>query len=275
MACAAFGTQTAGSIIRPAAYCGVVGYKPSFGMIARAGMKPLAGSFDTAGTLAPTVADAALLASVAAGRADLAAPQPADSWPVVGLLRTDWWDDAEPAQQAAIEALAHALAAAGARVVDLPAPGIPWANDRHSAAMAWEVARAFAWERAAAPHLFSPKFAEICDRGLRITPGEHAAIWADLERARVALRALFETCDVVLTPSAPGEAPRGLTATGAPTFNRIWSLLGGPCLALPCGYGAEGMPLGAQLAALPGQDALLLGTALRVEAVSVATSGLR
>jgi amidase len=273
MACAAFGTQTAGSIIRPAAYCGVVGYKPSFGMIPRAGMKPLAESFDTAGTLAPTVADAALLASVAAGRADIAAPQAPEAWPVIGLLRTDWWDEAEPAQHAALEALARALSAAGARVVDLPAPGIARANDRHSAAMAWEVARAFAWERAAAPQLFSPKFTEICDRGLRITPAEHAAIRADLARACVVLRALFEGCDVVLTPSAPGEAPRGLAATGAPTFNRIWSLLGGPCLSLPCGYGAEAMPLGAQLAALPGQDALLLGTALRVE--KVAAFGLR
>jgi Asp-tRNA(Asn)/Glu-tRNA(Gln) amidotransferase A subunit family amidase len=78
---------------------------------------------------------------------------------------------------------------------------------------------------------------------------------------------------VVLTPSAPGEAPRGLAATGAPTFNRIWSLLGGPCLSLPCGWGQEGMPLGAQLAALPGQDAFLLGTALRVERVMAAALG--
>jgi Asp-tRNA(Asn)/Glu-tRNA(Gln) amidotransferase A subunit family amidase len=273
MACAAFGTQTAGSIVRPAAYCGVVGYKPSFGTIPRAGMKPLAESFDTAGTLAATVADAALLASVAAGRADIAAPQAPEAWPVIGLLRTDWWDEAEPAQQAALDSLARALAAAGARVVTLPAPGIAWVNERHGAAMAWEVARAFAWERAAAPHLFSAKFAEICARGLRIAPAEHAAIRADLAGACIVLRALFERCDVVLTPSAQGEAPRGLAATGAPTFNRIWSLLGGPCLSLPCGWGQEGMPLGAQLAALPGQDALLLGTALRVERVMAAALG--
>lgn len=273
MACAAFGTQTAGSIIRPAAYCGVVGYKPSFGIIPRAGMKPLAESFDTAGALAPIVADAALLASVAAGRSDIAAPQAPEAWPIIGLLRTDWWDEAEPAQQAALETLARALSAAGTRVVDLPAPGIAWANERHSAAMAWEVARAFAWERVVAPHLFSAKFAEICDRGLRIAPPEHAAIRADLARACTVLRALFKHCDVVLTLSAPGEAPRGLAATGAPTFNRIWSLLGGPCLSLPCGWGKEGMPLGAQLAALPGQDAFLLGTALRVERV-VASAGL-
>lgn len=273
MACAAFGTQTAGSIIRPAAYCGVVGYKPSLGTIPRAGMKPLAESFDTAGTLAPSVADAALLAAVAAGRPDLGWPMATEAWPVIGLLRTDWWEEAEPAQQEAIEMLARALASAGARVVELPAPGIAWANERHSAAMAWEVARAFAWERAAAPQLFSAKFAEICGRGLAFSPAEHAAISADLARARAALRALFDRCDIVVTASAPGEAPQGLAATGAPTFNRIWSLLGGPCLSLPCGRGPNRMPLGAQLAASPGRDAALIGAALRVEAVAARAFG--
>lgn len=273
MACAAFGTQTAGSIIRPAAYCGVVGYKPSLGVISRAGMKPLAESFDTAGTLAPTVADAALLAGVAAARADIMVPARPESWPVIGMLRTDWWDEAEPAQQAAVESLARLLTEAGARVVDLPAPGIAWANARHSESMAWEVARAFAWERNEAATLFSAKFAEICARGLALAPAHHAAIRADLARARLALRALFDQCDIVLTPSAPGEAPLGLSATGAPTFNRIWSLLGGPCLSLPFGRGPHGMPLGVQLAALPDQDALLLGAALRVEAVVNAALG--
>jgi Asp-tRNA(Asn)/Glu-tRNA(Gln) amidotransferase A subunit family amidase len=267
-ACAAFGTQTAGSIIRPAAYCGVVGYKPSFGAISRAGMKPLAESFDTAGTLAPGVADAALLAGVAAGRPDLVAPEVPENWPVIGLLRTDWWDEAEPAQRVALEDLARALARAGARIVELPRPGIAWANERHSEAMAWEVARAFAWECAEASALFSPKFAEICARGLAITPHGHAAIRSDLQRGRSVLGALFDRCDLVLTPSAPGEAPLGLSATGSPVFNRIWSLLGGPCLSLPCGRGPNGMPLGAQLAAPPGQDAALLGAALRVEAVA-------
>jgi Asp-tRNA(Asn)/Glu-tRNA(Gln) amidotransferase A subunit family amidase len=267
MVTAAFGTQTAGSIIRPAAYCGVVGYKPSFGVISRAGMKPLAESFDTAGTLACTVADAALLAGVAAGRADLAAPAPPDAWPIIGLFRTDWWDEAEPAQQVAIEAVAAALRSEGARVVDLPAPGIQWVNARHSEAMAWEAARAFAWERTARPDGLSAKLAEILARGAAMTPQQFEAVWTDLSRARQALVALFERCDIVLTPPAPGQAPLGLKATGAPTFNRIWSLLGGPCVTVPCGRGPDGMPLGAQLAAAPGRDAALLGTAMRVESV--------
>lgn len=267
MVTAAFGTQTAGSIIRPAAYCGVVGYKPSFGVISRAGMKPLAESFDTAGTLACTVADAALLAGVAAGRADLAAPVAPHAWPVIGLFRTDWWDEAEPAQQAAIEAVAAALRSAGARVVELPAPGIPWVNARHSEAMAWEAARAFAWERNAHPDLLSAKLADILARGAAMTQRQCEAVWADLSRARKALAAPFERCDIVLTPPAPGQAPLGLTATGAPTFNRIWSLLGGPCVTVPCGRSPDGMPLGAQLAAAPGRDMALLGTAIRVEGV--------
>jgi Asp-tRNA(Asn)/Glu-tRNA(Gln) amidotransferase A subunit family amidase len=183
MVTAAFGTQTAGSIIRPAAYCGVVGYKPSFGAIPRAGMKPLSESFDTAGTLASTVADAALLAGVAAGRSDLAAPLAAEAWPTIGLFRSDWWDEAEPAQCAAIEAVADALARRGARVVDLPAPGIPWVNARHSEAMAWEASRAFAWERATQPERLSAKLAEILARGARgrlgrSHPGARAACGA-------------------------------------------------------------------------------------------------
>ncbi|WP_291296785.1 amidase [Elioraea sp.] len=267
MVTAAFGTQTAGSIIRPAAYCGVVGYKPSFGVISRAGMKPLAESFDTAGTLACTVADAALLAGVAAGRHDLAAPVAADAWPTIGLFRSDWWDEAEPAQRAAIEAVAEGLRSDGARVVDLAAPAIPWVNALHSEAMAWEAARAFAWERAAQPHALSPKLAEILTRGAAMTPARLEVVWSGLARARAKLSALFERCDIVLTPPAPGQAPLGLDGTGSPTFNRIWSLLGGPCLTLPCGRSPDGMPLGAQLVALPGRDASLLGMASRVEKI--------
>lgn len=265
MATAAFGTQTAGSIIRPAAYCGVVGYKPTFGVISRAGMKPLAESFDTAGTLACTVEDAALLAGVAAGRGDIACAAPATDWPTIGLLRTDWWEEAEHAQRAAIERTATLLREQGARVVELPEPGIPWANERHSEAMAWESARAFAWERAAAPERLSGKLAEILARGLDMTPARHEAVREDLARARAVLMALFEQCDIVLTLPAPGEAPLGLSSTGAPTFNRIWSLLGGPCVSLPCGTGPHGLPLGVQLAAPPWRDTYLLATAMRLE----------
>jgi Asp-tRNA(Asn)/Glu-tRNA(Gln) amidotransferase A subunit family amidase len=269
MAVAAFGTQTAGSIIRPAAYCGVVGFKPTFGTISRAGMKALAESFDCAGTFGRSVADAALLAAVAAGRP---APWPGSDGsasPVIGLCRTDWWDSAEPAQQAATEAAARALEASGLRVVDLPPLGIGWVNERQAQAIAWDTARAFAWERAAHPDLLSPKFQEICARGLALSVEEHAKVWQDLERARATVDGLFAQCDALLTPSAPGEAPLGLTATGQPVFNRLWSVCGGPCLSIPFGHGANGLPLGVQIVGPRGRDALVLEIGARLQARAI------
>jgi Asp-tRNA(Asn)/Glu-tRNA(Gln) amidotransferase A subunit family amidase len=268
MAAAAFGTQTAGSIIRPAAYCGVVGFKPSFGTISRAGMKPLAESFDCAGTFGRSVAEAALLAGATAGRPDLWTGPDASDAPVIGLCRTDWWDSAEPAQQRATEAAALRLEAAGLRLVDLPPLGLDWVNERQAQAIAWDTARAFAWERAAHPALLSPKFQEICARGLALAPAEHAQVWQDLRRARATVAALFAQCDVLVTPSAPGEAPLGLAATGPPTFNRLWSVFGGPCLSIPFGRGAHGMPLGVQLVAPQGRDAMVLRLGARLQALA-------
>jgi Asp-tRNA(Asn)/Glu-tRNA(Gln) amidotransferase A subunit family amidase len=263
MVVAAFGTQTAGSIIRPAAYCGVVGFKPSFGMIPRAGMKPLAESFDTAGTFGRRVQDAAALAAVAAARPDLLRDEMAR--PTLGICRTDWWAEAEPAQQAAVERAASRLAAAGWRVVELPQPDVALANERQGQAIAWETARAFAWERSWHAEKLSAKFREICARGMAMDAAEHARVWEELARVRAAVADLFSRCDVLLTPSAPGEAPLGLAATGAPTFNRLWSVFGGPCLSLPFGHGAHGMPLGVQLVGRRGEDALLLAAARAAE----------
>lgn len=265
MVVAAFGTQTAGSIIRPAAYCGVVGYKPSFGMIPRAGMKPLAESFDTAGTFGRSVRDAAMLAVVAAGRAELLRAE--EARPTLGLCHTDWWAEAEPAQQVAVERAASWLAAAGWRVVDLPPLGLDGVNERQSQAIAWETGRAFSWERAHHADLLSPKFREICARGMAMDAAEHARVWAELSRARAVVADLFGRCDILLTPSAPGEAPVGLAATGAPTFNRLWSVFGGPCLSLPFGTGANAMPLGVQFVGRRGEDALLLAAARAAERV--------
>ena len=271
MAAAALGTQTAGSMIRPAAYCGVVGFKPSFGMIPRAGLKPLAESFDTVGSFGRCVEDAALLAEVAAGLdAHLLPPDSAAPGFTIGLLRSDWEDEAEPAQRQALEDAAARLRRAGIPVRELPPPGIGWLNDRQGQAIAWETARAFAWEGMAHPELLSAKFREICARGMAMTAAEHRLVWLDIARARQAVSAMFEACDLVLTHSAPGEAPRGLDATGAPTFNRLWSVAGGPCLSLPFGHGPNLMPLGVQLAAARGQDGLLLAAARRAEAILAA-----
>ncbi len=267
MAMAAFGSQTAGSIIRPAAFCGVVGFKPSFGVISRAGMRPMADSFDCAGTFGRGVGEAALLASVAAARGDLWPGPDADEAPVIGLCRTDWWDEAEPAQQQATEDAARRLEAAGLRLMEVPPPGLGWVNDRQSQAIAWETARAFTWERMTHADQLSPKFREICARGLALTPMEHAQVWQDLQRARASVAAMFASCDVILTPSAPGEAPLGLAATGQPTFNRLWSVAGGPCLSVPFGRGRHGMPLGVQLVGPVGADALVLRLGARLQAL--------
>ena len=262
----ALGTQTAGSIIRPAAFCGVVGYKPSFGTISRSGVLSFAESLDTVGALSRSVADAALLASVAARRADLLVPDTPGPVPRVGVHRTADWELVSAGSQAAVTDVARRLARAGAAVSDAVLP--TWFAELPSAqatVMAFEAARAFAPELREHGARLSPTLRALLDKGGGLSPKEYLDALGLAQAGRQELAALFERHDLVLTPSAPGAAPPGLGATGDPVFNRTWTLLGTPCVQLPTGTSERGLPVGAQLVGRPGDDARVLAMAAWAE----------
>ena len=266
MAPLAFGTQTAGSVIRPAAYCGCIGYKPSFGLINRAGVKPLADSLDTIGVLAGTVEDAAFFAGVLSERTALRHLAALRETPRFGLYRTPMWDEAEPETAAALDAARQALERAGAAVAELAvAAEHHGLTEVQNTVMRFEAVRAFAHERILHSAELSPRFAQMLDEGLAIGAEEYDRALTRTVEARAGLDGFFGACDAVLVPAAPGEAPAGLGSTGDPIFNRMWTLLGVPCVTLPARWSENGLPTGVQLVGRIGDDARVMACAVFLE----------
>ena len=259
----AFGTQTAGSIVRPAAYCGVVGYKPTHGTLSLAGVKPLAPSLDTLGVLARTVQDAACFIGVLA-RTEFELASPAA--PRVGLCQTPHWDRASTDARQALADAARLLEQGGARLSELPWPAA-WdgLTQAQIELMGHEALAAFAPESRQQAQQFSPAFADFLAAARALRDGQAAAAYRLAEQARCALAAVFETVDVLLAPSAEGEAPAGLGATGNPLFNRMWTLLGVPCVHVPTGTGAQGLPVGVTVIGPRWGDARALAVAERLQ----------
>jgi Asp-tRNA(Asn)/Glu-tRNA(Gln) amidotransferase A subunit family amidase len=266
----AYGTQTAGSVLRPAAYCGVVGYKPTFGMINRHGMKLMSESLDTVGVIARSVADCALFARAVTGR-DLgdsdARPERA---PRIGICRSPAWDKALPETQALLPRIASALARAGAGVIDceLP-PGVAAVEAAHPIVMNNESGRALGWELANARDQISEGLRERLEFGLSQTEATVADAHAAFDRAQREFSACMEGLDALVTPSAPGQAPAGLEWTGDPAFNLIWTSLHVPCVTVPAGTGPDGLPLGIQIVTRIGEDRQVLAWAQWVAAAIV------
>ena len=263
----AFGTQTAGSVVRPAAYCGVVGYKPTFAFINRHGMKLMAESLDTVGVIARSVADCALLAGAVAGR-DLGDPDARpDRAPRIGICRSPAWDKALPETQALVPRVASALGRAGASVVEceLP-PDVAAVEAAHPIVMNSESARALGWELATAREQLSEGLRERLEFGLSQTERAVAEAHAMFERAQRAFPACMQDLDALVTPSAPGQAPAGLEWTGDPAFNLIWTSLHVPCVTVPAGTGPDGLPLGIQIVTRIGEDRQALAWAQWVAA---------
>jgi Asp-tRNA(Asn)/Glu-tRNA(Gln) amidotransferase A subunit family amidase len=265
-----YGTQTAGSIIRPAAYCGVVGYKPSFGMISRIGMKIMSDSLDTVGVLARSVADCALFAGAVSGR-DLGDPdRKADRAPRIGICRSPTWDQAQPETVALLGRIATAIGRAGAAVSERELPrAIAALTTAHPIVMNNESARALGWELAAARDQITEGLRERLDFGLARSEAELAEAYVVFAEAQAAFPAATEGLDVLVTPSAPGQAPEGLAWTGDPAFNFIWTSLHVPCVTVPAGEGPDGLPLGIQIVGRQGEDRAVLAWAQWVAAAIV------
>lgn len=258
----AFGTQTSGSTVRPASYCGVVGYKASPGILDRTGIKPLSGTLDIVGLMARDTRDCALFASAIARRGDLA-PLDAPSMPSkIGLFAHDF---AKAPSAVSIAVLERAASALG-RVETRNAPD--WWDSLGQAqadVFAWEASASLARERDCHWALLQPATHAFLERQNGITFERWSAGLASRDAALSDLDRLFGDCDILITQAAPGEAPVGLDATGPAAYNIRWTLLGAPSLSLPAGLGPSGMPVGIQVVARPGQDARLLACATAIE----------
>ncbi|HEY5900756.1 MAG TPA: amidase [Burkholderiales bacterium] len=257
----ALGTQTGGSVIRPAAYCGVYACKPSYGSISRIGLKFDAESLDTIGVFGRSVEDLALALEPLTAR-----PAPdfhsITTNPRVGLCRTPRWRDADEATQANLEAAARRLSNAGAQVFNFELPaGSDQLFDKHRVIMGYENARALAWEYFNHGDKLSASLKPRLDEGWRVTRAEYDAMREHSRRCRRALADSMRELDFLLTPSAPGEAPDSLASTGNPVFNRAWTLFGVPCVTIPHGKGPRGLPLGVQVVGAYDADTALLAWA--------------
>jgi amidase len=257
----ALGTQTAGSVIRPASYCGVLGFKPTFGSVATAGVKPVAPSLDTVGWFGRDVALLDRVRVALTGRRP--ALLPLDTAPRLALVRTARWDDASDDGRVAVEEAARLASAAGATVVDraLPEPFDRLAADQ-PVVMAYELARSCAWEWHCARDRLSTSLQDLIERGRATDPDAYDDVHARAALARATVDGeVFGDADALLTLSATGEAPEGLTSTGDPQFARLWTLLGLPTVSVPGLTGATGLPVGVQLVGRAGGDASLLAIA--------------
>lgn len=251
----AFGTQTAGSIIRPAAYCGVVGYKPTFGTIARLGMKVMSENLDTIGVMARSVADCALFAGAVAG-CDLGDPDVMPgAGPRIGLCPGPAGAEASPETMVLLEEAATRLSAAGASVVPRKLPDAFAALAvAQPLVMHAESARSMGWELAAHRAEISDMLREKLDWGMAQGPEALGAARMVMVQLQAAFDGVIEDVDILLTPSAPGEAPAGLDWTGDPVFNAPWTALHVPCVTVSAGTGPTGLPLGLQIVGAAGED---------------------
>jgi Asp-tRNA(Asn)/Glu-tRNA(Gln) amidotransferase A subunit family amidase len=262
----AIGTQTGGSVIRPAAYCGVVGFKPSFGLFPPAGMRINTETLDTVGIMARSVADIALFRA-AMMAIPYEAPEMPETPPQLGLCRGPHWDDARPEGRAVLDAAAARLAGAGAKLADTAFPPECATADKIQRILgAFEGLRNHMPEFWRHEALLSPRLREEkITLGRKLTLEEFRTACRAVDKARVAAREWAGGFDAILTLPAPGQAPRSLADTGSAVFNAPWTQFAMPCLTLPAGKGPDGLPVGIQLVSRRHDDARLLEVGLWVE----------
>jgi Asp-tRNA(Asn)/Glu-tRNA(Gln) amidotransferase A subunit family amidase len=260
----AFGTQTAGSVIRPAAFCGVTGFKPSYRLIPLIGVKDVAWHLDTAGLFGAGVADVALVAAAILQR-DLRVDCSTPAAPRIGLARTHLWHEASAAMQRAVETAARIAATAGAKVTDLTLPAtLEEAYAAQFTIQDYENLRALAFEYDCHREQIDARLRVQLDGAAAISADEYDAARRVASRGRQALADAMADFDVILTASAPGAAPHGFGSTGNPMFNRLWTLMGAPCINVP-GLHDGDLPLGIQIVGRFGRDRAALEAALFLE----------
>lgn len=270
----ALGSQTYGSTVRPAAYCGCVGLKPTFGRISVHGVYPLAGSLDHVGIFARTVTDIALLLHVLAGEDQndpVSAAQPVPDYlqalqsakpPRIGVTREFFFERADEETRQHVEAVVHQCERAGARISDVTLPpSFAGAPEAHFNLMFVEAA--FSHREVHAEHRdrYSPQMRDLIEKGRALSGVEYLQVQRHQDTFRTELDALCRDVDVLLTPATPAPAPRGFATTGDPTFNGPATFAGLPSLSLPSGLSRGGLPFGIQLMAAAFAEPRLLAAA--------------
>jgi amidase len=266
MAPLALGSQTAASLIRPAAYCGVAAFRPTIGGFPLEGVMGLSPALDTLGILARSVQDLSLATEVLSGQ-DLPAPNMfEDVQPRISLMRGPHWQDGSLEMRDVCSKAVTALQAQGAEVGEIAHPDIfSVLTHAHSTVMGYETARTRATEYYQYPEAISAQFAALIRAGQKMDHHAYQRALQTRERANIQLNALMGDVDALMVPSAPGAAPHGLDATGDPLYSRMWNLLQVPTVALPYGRTKIGLPLGIQLIARRGDDAHLIDVSRWVE----------
>jgi Asp-tRNA(Asn)/Glu-tRNA(Gln) amidotransferase A subunit family amidase len=269
----AIGTQTNGSVIRPAAYCGVYGYKPTFGLVSRHGILRQSRPLDQVGFMARSVEDLAIIAGPLMGFDErdpdtrpIAVPalrriclEEPPLPPVFAFTRTPRWDEAEEQTRLAFEEVSEALGEQS-RAFTLPsvlADAWQW----HQTVMEADLARSFHHDYERGRERLSDSLRAQIERGRRVSAVDYNNAVDRIGAVAEALEEVFDRCDAFLTPAAAGPAPRGLESTGSPMFCTLWTFAGMPAVTLPLLTSSEGMPMGIQLVGRRGDDARLLRTA--------------
>jgi Asp-tRNA(Asn)/Glu-tRNA(Gln) amidotransferase A subunit family amidase len=262
----ALGTQTGGSVIRPASFCGVAAIKPSYRLLPTIGVKCFSWTLDTVGLFAAGIRDLAHGLSAMTNRPELLPGGPL-STPRIGVVMQDFAGEPEVAGSEALRIATLAAEKAGADVRTLKLPEIlaeAWRIQPN--VQEFEAHQAFAWEYRANYDAMPPLLRGRLDESRGITPAAYDAALAVARGARGALADIFGDVDVLLTFSAPGAAPKGLASTGDPRFNRLWTLMGVPCVNIPAYVADGGLPVGVQVIARYGDDSGALEAARFVEA---------
>ncbi|MGL5361915.1 MAG: amidase [Bosea sp. (in: a-proteobacteria)] len=269
----ALGTQTGGSVIRPASYCGVAGIKPSYGILPTVGIKCFSWSLDTPGLFAGSADDLAFALAAITGRSELDPPAISLKGLRLGIERQAFAGPPEPASAAMLDHAISVARAAGAILVEMPESEVlGQAFNAHGPVQDFEAAQALAWEwhnhRAALP----PKLAAYLESAQAVTAAQYDTGRKFARRGRDAMRGYFEPIDAVLSCSAPGEAPAGLGSTGDSRFNRLWTLMGTPCVTIPAMRGPRGLPVGLQIIARFGRDEAALAVGIAMEKALAASA---
>jgi Asp-tRNA(Asn)/Glu-tRNA(Gln) amidotransferase A subunit family amidase len=255
----AFGTQTAGSILRPAAYCGVIGYKPTFGRFNYDGIKLTSFSLDTLGFMTNYFEDLHLISGVLTGLGQATSSDVVGKAPRIGVCRTPWWNRGSEEMHKVFEETVSRLGRTGAKLSEVALPRFfDEAADAQHIIMTFENSICLRHEYEHHRALLTPKLRGLIEEGRSHRPSQVQNARVLTRNCRAYIERLFEGLDVLIAPTAPGSAPRGIDATGDPIYERMWTCLGSPCVGWRTGSGSDGLAIGVQaIGALGADDSLI------------------